>query len=64
IGYKIREHTLQKVPYMLVLGDRELESGTVAVRHRDGTDLGPMDLEELVSRLQTDIAEHGRNEED
>ncbi|MCG5539404.1 threonine--tRNA ligase [Halorhodospira sp. 9622] len=64
IGYKIREHTLQKVPYMLVLGDRELESGTVAVRHRDGTDLGSMELEELVSRLGNDIAGHGREQED
>ena len=64
IGYKIREHTLQKVPYMLVLGDRELESGTVAVRHRDGTDLGSMELEELVSRLGNDIAGHGREQEE
>ncbi|MBK5937438.1 threonine--tRNA ligase [Halorhodospira halophila] len=64
IGYKIREHTLQKVPYMLVLGDRELESGTVAVRHRDGTDLGSMELEELVSRLGNDVAGHGREQED
>ncbi len=64
IGYKIREHTLQKVPYMLVLGDQELESGTVAVRHRDGTDLGSMGLEELVSRLQADIAGYGRRKEE
>ncbi|ABM61215.1 threonine--tRNA ligase [Halorhodospira halophila] len=64
IGYKIREHTLQKVPYMLVLGDRELESGTVAVRHRDGTDLGSMELEELVARLSNDIAGHEREQED
>jgi len=64
IGYKIREHTLQKVPYMLVLGDQELESGTVAVRHRDGTDLGSMGLEEFVSRLQAETAGYGRRKED
>ncbi len=63
IGYKIREHTLQKVPYMLVLGDRELDNGTVAVRHRDGTDLGSMELEELVTRLSDDIAGRGRQQE-
>ena len=64
IGYKIREHTLQKVPYMVVLGDQELEQGTVAVRHRDGTDLGSMSLDELVQRLQGDVAQLGRSKED
>ena len=42
IGYKIREHTLQKVPYLLVVGDREKENGLVAVRARSGEDLGSM----------------------
>ncbi|MCG5529914.1 threonine--tRNA ligase [Halorhodospira halochloris] len=64
IGYKIREHTLQKVPYMLVLGDREMDTQTVAVRMRDGTDLGSMGHEELVGRLQQDISHPGCNTED
>ncbi|BAU58786.1 threonyl-tRNA synthetase [Halorhodospira halochloris] len=64
IGYKIREHTLQKVPYMLVLGDREMDTQTVAVRMRDGTDLGSMGYEELVARLQQDISHPGCNTED
>ncbi|MBK1725847.1 threonine--tRNA ligase [Halorhodospira neutriphila] len=64
IGYKIREHTLLKVPYMVVIGDRELDSGTVAVRQRDGTDLGSMSLEDLATRLHGDISRRGRNTED
>ena len=51
IGYKIREHTLQRVPYLLVVGDREKENGVVAVRTRSGEDLGTMSLEDFVSRL-------------
>ncbi|WP_434734775.1 His/Gly/Thr/Pro-type tRNA ligase C-terminal domain-containing protein [Chiayiivirga sp.] len=42
IGYKIREHTLQRVPYLVVVGDREKENGAVAVRARSGEDLGSM----------------------
>ncbi len=49
IGYKIREHTIQRVPYLLVVGDREVESQSVAVRTRQGEDLGSMSIEELVS---------------
>ncbi|MBK1734445.1 threonine--tRNA ligase [Halorhodospira abdelmalekii] len=64
IGYKIREHTLQKVPYMLVLGDRELDTESVAVRLRDGTDLGSMSLEEFAVRMQDEISHPGRNTED
>ncbi len=45
IGFKIREHTIQKVPYLLVVGDKEVESQTVAVRARRGEDLGSMDLD-------------------
>jgi len=56
IGYKIREHTLQRVPYLLVIGDREKESGTVAVRTRAGEDLGSMSLEAFAARL---VAERG-----
>ncbi len=60
IGLKIREHTLQRVPYMLVTGDREVENKTVAVRTREGRDLGVMTLEEFSELLQRDIATHGR----
>jgi threonyl-tRNA synthetase len=54
IGYKIREHTLQKVPYLLVAGDREKENGTIAVRTRAGEDLGAMPLDRLIERLRSD----------
>ena len=60
IGFKIREHTLQRVPYLLVVGDRELESGTVAVRSRSGEDLGSMALEGFVDRLAKEVAMRGR----
>ena len=49
IGFKIREHTLQRIPYLLVIGDREVESRSVAVRSQDGNDLGTMPLEQFVS---------------
>ncbi|MEO7050986.1 MAG: threonine--tRNA ligase [Rhodanobacter sp.] len=51
VGYKIREHTMQKVPYLLVVGDREKESGNVSVRTRSGEDLGSMSLADFVERL-------------
>ncbi|GIX21428.1 MAG: threonine--tRNA ligase [Gammaproteobacteria bacterium] len=51
IGFKIREHTLQRVPYLLVVGDRELESGTVAVRTREGQDLGSMTPEAFLEHI-------------
>jgi threonyl-tRNA synthetase len=51
IGFKIREHTLQRIPFLLVVGDREAEEGTVAVRTRAGEDLGSMSLESLLMRL-------------
>ncbi len=54
IGYKIREHTLQKVPFLLVVGDREKENGLVAVRARSGEDLGSMPLSAFVEKLQAD----------
>jgi threonyl-tRNA synthetase len=60
IGYKIREHTIQRVPYLLVVGDRELETGTVAVRTREGRDLGPVRRETLGDGLKTEIASRGR----
>jgi threonyl-tRNA synthetase len=52
IGYKIREHTLQKVPYLLVVGDREKEQGQIAVRTRAGEDLGSMTVAAFIERLQ------------
>jgi threonyl-tRNA synthetase len=54
VGYKIREHTLQKVPYLLVVGDREKESGAVSVRTRSGEDLGSMPLTSFIERLEAE----------
>jgi threonyl-tRNA synthetase len=54
VGYKIREHTMQKVPYLLVVGDREKETGTVSVRTRSGEDLGSMPLTDFIERLETE----------
>ena len=62
IGFKIREHTLQRVPYLLVVGDREMETETVAVRTRAGKDLGVMNLTAFAELLQADIARCGRTE--
>jgi len=56
IGFKIREHTLQRTPYLIVVGDREAESGTVAVRTRTGEDLGSMSRDEFAMRLKDEIA--------
>jgi len=56
IGFKIREHTLQKVPYLLVVGDREVAQRTVAVRDRKGKDLGTIELADLVARLGEEVA--------
>ena len=61
IGLKIREATLERVPYMLVIGDKEIESGKVSVRTRDAKELGPMDLESLTAGLNEEIASCGRN---
>ena len=60
IGFKIREHTIQRVPYLLVVGDKEAESGTVAVRTRHGEDLGSMDLAALSAHLTEDVVRRGR----
>ena len=59
IGFKIREHTLQKIPYLVVIGDREVEDSTVAVRTRTGEDLGTLSLEDFMARLKHEIASHG-----
>jgi threonyl-tRNA synthetase len=56
LGKKIREATLRKIPYLLVIGDREAESGQVAVRLRDGTDLGAMPLDAVVAAIREESA--------
>ena len=56
IGYRIREAQLQKIPYMLVVGDKEVESATVSVRARKGVDLGAMSLNDLTARMKDEIA--------
>ncbi|MCI3206880.1 MULTISPECIES: threonine--tRNA ligase [Pandoraea] len=56
ISYKIREHSLQKVPYLIVVGDKEQEGNTVAVRARGGVDLGVMPVDALIERLAQDCA--------
>jgi threonyl-tRNA synthetase len=56
IGFKIREHSMQRVPYLLVVGDKELESGTVSVRTQKGKDLGDFALSELARRFAEEVA--------
>ena len=60
IGYKIREAQLQKVPYMLVVGDREAAEGTVSVRSRAGGDLGARPVPEFVRDAADEVARKGR----
>lgn len=55
VGFKIREHTLHRVPYMLVVGDKEIEEGKVAVRTRKGQDLGTMTVEEFTQLLKNQV---------
>jgi threonyl-tRNA synthetase len=63
IGFKIREHTLGKVPFLLVAGDREVETGTVSVRTRAGEDLGTMSIEDFAHKLSAEVARFGRTAE-
>jgi threonyl-tRNA synthetase len=56
ITYKIREHSLQKLPYLLVVGDKEMETNAVSVRARGNQDLGQLGLDDLIARLKADIA--------
>jgi threonyl-tRNA synthetase len=56
ITYKIREHSMQKVPFILVVGDKEKANGTVAVRARGNLDLGVMPLDDFASKIAADIA--------
>lgn len=62
IGFKIREHTLLKVPYLLVIGDREVETRSVAVRTREGVDLGSMPIERFRELLTQAVSRRGRQE--
>ena len=57
ITYKIREHSMQKLPYLLVVGDKEMAAGSVAVRARGGKDLGVMSLDAFVQLIKNDIAD-------
>jgi threonyl-tRNA synthetase len=57
ITYKIREHSMQKLPYLLLVGDKEVAAGAVAVRARGGQDLGVMSLEVFMQKLQSDVAQ-------
>ena len=61
VGFKIREHTLQRVPYLLVVGDREVEASSLAVRTRNGKDLGAMSIETLAAGLTREVASRGRS---
>jgi len=61
INYKIREHSMQRIPYMLVVGDKEVESGHVAVRARGGENLGSMPLNAFVDRLDGEVARREAN---
>ena len=60
IGYKIREAQLQKVPYMLVLGEKEIEAKTVGVRSREDGDIGAMSLQEFVEKVQKEVESFGK----
>ena len=62
IGFKIREHTLLKVPYLLVIGDREVETRSVAVRTREGVDLGSMPLDQFAALLSQAVSRRSRQE--
>lgn len=60
IGFKIREHTIQRVPYLLVAGDKEVEAGTISVRDRTGKDRGVMPIDAVIELLSKDAATLGR----
>ncbi|MGB5486376.1 MAG: His/Gly/Thr/Pro-type tRNA ligase C-terminal domain-containing protein, partial [Lysobacterales bacterium] len=60
IGFKIRAHTLGRVPFLLVVGDREVEEGTVAVRTREGENLGSMEMDAFVMHLKSAIDRRGK----
>lgn len=61
IGFKIREHSIQKIPYLLIVGDKEVENASVAVRTRQGEDLGSMSIDSFMQHLSADIDSKGRS---
>ena len=61
LGYKIREAQMQKIPYMLVVGDRDMENGTVSVRTRKGEDLGAMTMDAFLSKCLAEIASKSKD---
>jgi threonyl-tRNA synthetase len=63
IGFKIRAHTLGRVPYLLVVGDREVEEGTVAVRTREGENLGSMEVDAFVRLLRSEVDRRGKSDD-
>ena len=60
IGFKMREHSIQRVPYLIVVGDREVKNGEIAVRARNRDDLGSMSIEDFSRLLQIDVEKMGR----
>ncbi|GAM71673.1 threonyl-tRNA synthetase [Vibrio sp. JCM 19236] len=64
IGFKIREHTLKRVPYMLVVGDQEMEAGEIAVRTRKGKDLGKFKVDDFISYIQAEVSSRKLNLEE
>ena len=60
IGFKIREHTIQKVPFLFVVGDKEVETQTVSVRARSGEDLGSVSINDLSKLLADSVAKRSR----
>jgi threonyl-tRNA synthetase len=60
VGFKIREHTLQRVPYLLVAGDKEVAANLLSVRTRSGKDLGTMSPQVFVERLRVELESRGR----
>jgi threonyl-tRNA synthetase len=62
IGFKIRQHTLSRVPFLLVVGDREVEEGTVAVRTREGENLGSMEIGAFARHLESEVSRRGKTD--
>jgi len=60
VGFKIREHTLQRVPFLLVAGDKEVAANLLSVRTRSGKDLGTMSVEAFLERLRVELESRGR----
>ena len=61
IGYKIREAQMQKVPYMLVIGDKEIENGSVGVRSRKDGDIGQMNQDEFIEKVKHEVETFARD---